>query len=443
MGEKVMNGFLTVAMKIQSQRHIAAIKNGFTTLLPIIIVGSFCTLFNSVLCSTTPGYLSLANVPGMSWLANLSPIFTAANYGSMSMIAIGACILISMELAQTILGKPDWSVPITAICCYISLVPNTIDAVVDGDIVATVSGLAASTTNAQGLFVAMLAALVGTEIYCRLVKWGKLEIHMPEQVPANVAGSFNVLFPCCITVFIVSGFGWLFGMVTGMSLPDAIIRFIQTPLANIMGSLAGYVLLIFMTDILWLFGIHGTQTLNGIYSPFMLAAFAENEAVFAAGLGAAAAPNIICQPFMSCFGIITGAGLTGGLIIAIFLFSKRDDYKAIARLALPCGIFNINEPMTFGLPIVMNPFLAVPFCLAPAASNIIGYVATSIGFCGKMVVNAPWTTPPGIMAFLSSAGSIGAAVTQILVIIVSAVIYTPFVIATNVQAEHQNQAEAA
>ncbi len=434
MGEKLMNGFLTIAMKIQSQRHISAIKNGFTTLLPIIIVGSFCTLFNSVLCSTTPGYLSVANIPGMSWLSNLSPIFTAANYGSMSMIAIGACILISMNLAYTILGKEDWSVPITAICCYISLVPNTIEAAVEGsDIVTTVSGLAASVTNAQGLFVAMLAALVGTEIYCRLVKWGKLEIHMPEQVPANVAGSFNVLFPCCITVFIVSGFGWIFNMLVGMTLPDAIIKWIQAPLANIMGSLGGYVLLVFMTDILWLFGIHGTQTLSGIYTPFMLQAFAENEAAFASGLGAASAPNIICQPFMSCFGVITGAGVTGGLLIAIFLFSKRDDYKAIARLALPCGIFNINEPLTFGLPIVMNPFLAVPFCLAPAASNIIGYFMTSIGFCGRMVVNAPWTTPPGIMAFLSSGGSIGAAITQLLVIVVSAVIYTPFVIATNFQ----------
>ncbi len=443
MGEKLMNGFLTVAMKIQSQRHIAAIKNGFTTLLPIIIVGSFCTLFNSVLCSTTPGYLSVANIPGMSWLANLSPIFTAANYGSMSMIAIGACILISMELSSNILGKADWSVPITAICCYISLVPNTIEAAVEGtDIVTVVSGLAASVTNAQGLFVAMLAALVGTEIYCRLVKWGKLEIHMPEQVPANVAGSFNVLFPCCITVFIVSGFGWVFGMLTGMTLPDAIIRFIQAPLANVMGSLGGFILLIFMSDVLWLFGIHGTQTLSGIYTPFMLQAFAENEAAFASGLGSAAAPNIICQPFMSCFSIITGAGLTGGLIIAIFLFSKRDDYKAIARLALPCGIFNINEPMTFGLPIVMNPFLAVPFCLSPMVSNIIGYFATSMGFCGRMVVNAPWTTPIGIQAFLSSAGSIGAAITQVLVIVVATIIYTPFVIATNHQAVAQEE-EAA
>jgi PTS system cellobiose-specific IIC component len=188
--------------------------------------------------------------------------------------------------------------------------------------------------------------------------------------------------------------------------------------------------LIFMTNILWLFGIHGSNTLKGIYEPFMLAAFAENEAAYAAGTEI---PNIINTPFMSCFPLITGAGVTGGLIIAIMLFSKRDDYKAIAKLAIPCGIFNINEPLTFGLPIVMNPLLAVPFCLAPFAANMLAYWATKIGFCGRMVVNMPWTTPPGIMAFLAAGGDIGAAITQIACILLAAVIYTPFVIAANNQ----------
>lgn len=435
MNESLMNGFLTVATKLQSQRHLSAIKNGFTTLLPIIIVGSFCTLFSSIVCNTTPGYLSVANIPGLGFLGNLKPMFDAANYGTMTMLAIGAAILIAMELANGMLGEADWSVPVTSIACYISLVSTSIpwtakDA--SGNVIAegTVTGLANTVTNAQGLFVAMLVALVSTEIYCRLVKSGKLEIHMPDSVPSNVAKSFTILFPCCLTIFIVSGFGLLFKLVTGMTLPEAIIKFIQAPLAGIITHPAGFMFLVFMTDILWLFGIHGTNTLKGIYEPFMLAAFAENEEAFAQG---AAIPNIINTPFMSCFSTITGAGLTGGLIIAIMIFSKREDYRAIAKLAIPCGIFNINEPLTFGLPIVMNPILAIPFCLSPFASNVIGYFATKIGFCGRMVVNAPWTTPPGIMAFLSSGGSVGAAITQLLCIVVAAVIYTPFVIVANSQ----------
>lgn len=442
MNEKLMNGFLTFAMKIQSQRHLSAIKNGFTTMLPIIIIGSFCTLFSNVVCNTNPGYMSIANIPGLSFLGALKPMFDAANYGTMNMLAIGACILIAMELATSMLGESDWSVAITSIACYISLVKTAIpwtakDAA--GAVIGegTVTGLANTVTNAQGLFVAMMVALVATEIYVKLVKSGKLDIHMPESVPSNVAKGFSVLFPATLTIFIVSGAGLLFKTVTGMTLPEAIIKFIQAPLAGVITHPAGYMFLIFLSNILWLFGIHGTNTLKGIYEPFLLAAFAENEAAYAAGATGSAIPNIINTPFMSCFGTITGAGITGGLLIAIFLFSKREDFRAIAKLAVPCGIFNINEPLTFGLPIVMNPMLAIPFFLSPFASNMIGYWATKIGFCGRMVVNMPWTTPPGIMAFLAAGGSIGAAITQIVVILVAAVIYTPFVIALNKQAAEE------
>lgn len=430
MKEKAMNALLTFATKLQTQRHISAIKNGFTTLLPIIILGSFCTLFSNIVCNTTPGYVSVANLPGMAWLGSLKPMFDAANWGTMNLLALGACVLISMELGE-VMGQHDWSLPITSLACYISLVKTSTTVTAKSGEVLTVNNvLTNEVTSARGLFVAMIAALVSAEIYCRLVKSGKLEIKMPESVPSNVAKSFSVLFPSCVTVFVVAGFGLLFTTITKMTVPEAIIKFIQAPLTGIMTSWIGYVILIFMTDVLWIFGIHGTQTLKGIYEPILLAAFAENEAAYAAGQPI---PNVINTPFMSCFGTVTGAGITGGLLIAIFLFSKRNDYRAIAKLALPCAIFNINEPLVFGLPIVMNPLLAIPFMIAPAVSNIFGYFMTSIGFCGRMVVNAPWTTPPGLMAFLCSGGNVGAAVTQLIVILLAAVVYAPFVIATNHQ----------
>lgn len=367
----------------------------------------------------------------MSWLGALKPMFDAANWGTMNMLAIGACILISMELGEG-MGQHDWSLPITALASYIALVKTTTTVTAQSGEVLTVSNvLTNEVTSARGLFVAMIAALVSAEIYCRLVASGKLDIKMPESVPSNVAKSFSVLFPSCVTVFIISGFGLLFTTLTKMTVPEAIIKFIQTPLSNVMTSWVGYVVLVFMTDVLWIFGIHGTQTLKGIYDPILLAAFAENEAAYAAGTEI---PNIISTPFMSCFGTVTGAGITGGLLIAIFLFSKREDYRAIAKLAVPCGIFNINEPLTFGLPIVMNPILAIPFMIAPAVSNIFGYIMTTIGFCGRMVVNAPWTTPPGLMAFLCAGGNVGAAITQIIAVLLAAVVYAPFVIASNHQA---------
>lgn len=430
MKEKFSNGMLIVATKLQSQRHFSAIKNGFTTLLPIIIVGSFCTLFSNVICNTTEGYFSLANVPGLSFLGNLKPMFTAANYGTMNFLAIAIAVLIAIELGASY-GIQDKALPMVALASYISLCTTSTIFTDEAGAAHSISDvLAVRYTGAQGLFVAMLVALASAEIYCRLVKSGKLEIKMPESVPPNVSRSFTILFPSAITILLVSAVGLIFSSVTGLTVFDAIVQFIQRPLANVLTGLPGYLFLVFMTTLLWSFGIHGTQTLKAVYEPILLAAFAENEAAYLAGGGI---PNIINTPFMSCFSTITGAGITGGLLISIFLFSKREDYRAIGKLAIPCAVFNINEPLVFGLPIVMNPILVIPFMIAPAVSAAFAYFMTTIGFCGRMVVNAPWTTPPVLMGLLSSGGSVGAAVTQLICILLSAVVYAPFVIAANKQ----------
>lgn len=431
MGEKFMNAMLTVAGKIGSNRWLVCIRDAFTDLMPIIIAGSFCTLFANVVCNTTPGYMSLANAPGMAWLGKLQPLFSAANYGTMNMMAVGIVILLSLKVAQSF-GNNDTVVMMVALASFVSLCTTSVSKTVGDEVVTISNAISNEFTSARGLFVAMIVAIAAAVLYVKLIQSGKLTISMPDSVPPNVARSFEVLFPATLTVLIISAVGWAFNLAFGMTLFSAITAFIQAPLKNILTGLPGFMFLMFCTVLLWWFGIHGTQTLKAIYEPIMLAAFAENEAAYAAGT---AAPNIICTPFMSVFGTVTGAGITGGLLIAIMLFSKRDDYRAIAKLAIPCGIFNINEPVTFGLPIVMNPILGIPFMLSPVVSVCVGYFLTKVGFCAPMVVNAPWTTPMGLMAFLASGGNFGAAIAQVIVVLIAAVIYTPFVLIANKQVE--------
>lgn len=436
MNEKFMDVMLTVASKVSNNRILSCIRNAFTDLMPVIIIGSFCTLFANVVCNTTPGYMSVANIPGMAWLGALKPLFTAANYGTMNMMAIGIVILLSAQVAESY-GNKDKVVSVLALGSYISLCLTSATAVAteSGEEVTIANVLASNYTNAQGLFVAMIVAISSALIYIKLVNSGKLKISMPDSVPPNIARSFEVLFPATLTILIIAGVGFLFETFLGVTLFQAITNFIQAPLKNVMTGLPGFLLIVLLSVILWFFGIHGTQTLKGIYEPVLLAAFAENEAAYLAG---EAAPNIISSPFMSCFSTVTGAGITGGLIIAVLVFSKREDYKSIAKLAIPCGLFNINEPITFGMPIVMNPILGIPFMITPLVTTAFGYFMTSIGFCGRMVVNAPWTTPPGLLAFIASGGSIGAVITQLLCILISFLIYSPFVIAANKQVNTEN-----
>lgn len=432
MGEIFMNAMLVVASKIGNNRIMTCIRDAFTDLMPLIIAGSFCTLFSNVICNTTPGYVSLANVPGLSWLGVLKPLFDAANYGTMNFMAIGIVILLSMKVAESY-DNNDRVVMLVGLASYISLCTTSVTGTApeSGEVVTIANALGRQFTNAQGLFVAMLVGIVSSILYVKMVQSGKLQINMPDSVPPNIARSFAVLFPATLTVLIVSGFGLAFHMITNMTLFDAITTFIQAPLKNILTGLPGFMFLMGCTVVLWWFGIHGTQTLKGVYEAILLQAFAENEAAYLAN---EVPPNIINTPFMSVFGTVTGAGITGGLLIAILLFSKREDYRSIAKLAIPCAIFNINEPVTFGLPIVMNPILGIPFILSPIVSVGVGYFLTKIGFCAKMVVNAPWTTPPGLMAFLAGGGSIGAAISQIIVILIAFAIYTPFVLISNKQA---------
>lgn len=441
MKEKFMNGMLSVATTMNSQRHLAAIRNSFMNLLPIIIIGSFCTLFTNVITNTREGFMSLANIPGLSFLSNIEPMFSAANYATMNFLAIGIVILLANELGESY-GITDKGLPLVALGAYISLCVTTIvvTSSASGEAITITNVLERSYTNAQGLFVGMFSSIAATEIYCRLVKTKKLAINMPDSVPVNVARSFEILFPAAITILVISAIGMIFEMALGITLFDAIAKFVQAPLKNILTGLPGFMVLIFMSTILWSFGIHGTQTLKAVYEPVLLAAFAQNEAAYAAGQ---AIPNIISTPFLSNYAIVTGSGISGGLLIAIFLFSKRKDYRAIANLAVPCAIFNINEPLVFGLPIVLNPLLAIPFMITPVITSAFAYFMTSIGFAGRLVVNAPWTTPLGIEAFLASGGNIGAVITQLLVVVIAAVIYTPFVIAANKQVEGSQGEEVA
>ena len=139
--------------------------------------------------------------------------------------------------------------------------------------------------------------------------------------------------------------------------------------------------------------------------------------------------NIINMYFLQMTGEFGGSGVTIGLVIAIMIFSKREDNKAIATLSLVPGLFNINETVTFGIPMVLNPILGIPFVFACLVTIIVGYVLTVIGFCPVACLTVPWTTPPILFGFLTTGANIMGGVTQAILIVVSTVIYTPFLIA--------------
>ena len=454
MKEKFMNGLLTLAGKMQSNSVLSAIKDSFVDNMPVVIWGAFCTLFQFVLCQTggVPDpktgeliyYVSLANVPGFGWLHSLNPIFTTANYGCRNFMAVAICVLVAMHYAENIGHPNDKTVPAVALASFVTLINTSASTTTEAGETVTISNVVASSyTSATGLFVGLIVGILTTLLYVKLVDSGKLKISLPDSVPPNVSQSFAVLFPTIITILCVSIVGYICSMF-GLTMFD-VIKTMMAPVEKIMTGLPGYLVVLFLMQLLWWFGIHGPNVMGAVTSPFMTKMMATNLALYQAGEGVSASGvfyqagspySIIAGPFEAGWRCPTGSGITGGLIIAVLLFSKRDDFKAIAKLAIPCGIFNINEPIIFGIPMVMNPMFAVPFFLAPIACASLGYLVQYLGLCPLFVINVPWTTPVGIFGFLASSGNIMGGIWQAVIIIgASTLIYTPFVIASNRQKE--------
>lgn len=409
-----------VAAKINSWRYIMVIKNAFAALIPVIITGAFGTLFSAMVFDSENG---LARISALRFLADLKPIASSISYVTLSFLTIYAVFLIGIELAK--LNKIEGVFPgIVAVMAYLSVNPTTYDFLTE----EKRNVLAKQYTDTKGLFLGMFVAILSIELYSWLSRQERLKIKMPDTVPANVAVSFSALFPTILTITAISALGFIIHALTGLYAYDIIYNIIQRPLEGVVQGLPGILLLVFIAQIFWVIGIHGNQMVKPIREPLLLAAIAVNTEAFEAGKDV---PNIITMPFWDMYMSMGGSGVTIGLLIAIFITGKRADMREITKLSFVPGLFNINEPVIFGMPIMLNPILAIPFVFVPLITGTIGYIATSIGFAAKAVVMVPWPMPPIINAYLATAGDLGAVITQCICILVSIIIYLPFVKVSN------------
>lgn len=423
--DKFVNVLNKIAEKVNNQKYIIAIKNTFAALLPVIIAGAFATLFSSVVFNTDTG---LAQIEALSFLAELKPIADIISYFTMNFLTIYAVFILGYEVAK--LNKLKGIFPgIIAVMSYLVMNPSFMTFIAEDETEHLIRNvLARQYTNTEGLFLGMFMAVLSIELFTWLGKQDKLKIKLPDSVPETVSNSFSSLIPTIFTVTLMATFGFAIKALTGMYAFEIIYSLVQRPLEGLIQGLPGVLLLMLVAQVFWAIGIHGMQMVKPIREPLLLAAIATNTAAFQAG---EAVPNIITMPFWDIFMTFGGSGATLGLLIAIFIVSKREDYRQIAKLSFIPGLFNINEPLIYGLPIMLNPILAIPFIITPLVTGTIGYFAISMGFAARSVVMVPWPVPAIINAYIGTAGDIGAVITQIICIIVSILIYLPFVKAAN------------
>lgn len=423
MKDKLQNVLLSISSKVETNKYLGSIKEAFTMFVPFIIVGSFGSMLN-ILVSGANGLAQW--VP---WLSNLSPAFTAINFVTISCMSLPIAFLIGYKLAEKE-NLPQLESGLIGLLSYLAVCPNTISTVVEGlkDPVV-VNGLGAGVIGAQGLFVSMIMSMVAVKFFGLLTNIDAFKIKMPDSVPTGIARSFNILIPIFIIITAFSVGGCLFNTFTGNYLNVWIYNIIQLPLQALANTTGGILVLALVNQLFWFLGIHGGMVIEGVRGPLSAAGLAENISAVQAG---GVATNILTRGFWTSFVVVGGGGITLSLLIAIFIFSKREDHKSIAKFSLIPGICGINEPVVFGLPLVLNPIFAIPFILNSVIAAFIAVVATNIGFLTCRVLDCPPGLPVFVTGFISY--GIHGIIVQAIILIVTFIIWVPFVLMSNKQA---------
>ncbi|WYJ98925.1 PTS system, cellobiose-specific IIC component [Enterococcus sp. DIV0212c] len=396
--------------KLANQRHLRAIRDGIIATLPLIIIGSF--------------FLIIAFPPlPASWgvteflTSNAATILMPYRM-TMFIMTLYATFGIGASLAKTYNLDVISGGILSTIAFLLTFVPVNIP--VEALDAAGTSGFVLPMANlgGGGMFVGIITSILAVEIY-RITDKSKFKITMPEQVPPAVARSFETLTPTLIVILGIStltyfiGFDW-----------HSTVSKIVSPLVSAADSLPSVLLLIFLVTFFWSFGIHGVSIVGSLARPLWLQLLDGNTAAMAAGKEL---PNIAAEPFYQWFIWIGGSGCTIGLALLLAFKTKSQFASKLGKATLAPAIFNINEPLIFGTPIVLNPILIIPFILTPMITGTIAWFATQFGLVNRVIFTAPWTLPGPIGAYLATGGDWRAAILSIALIIVSVVIYYPFV----------------
>lgn len=416
---------LPIAEKMAVNKHLNAVKDGFVFVMPFIIISSFLLLILNLPFTdkSTPFYLEFY----ANFVAKYGSILMQPYYVGSGVMALFVAYGIGYSLSNSyslsaIRGGLLSLYAFLIVSAKYSVVPLLEDVSKKFFLEenSKVAMLDARFLNAKGLFIAIIAAFISVEIYRFLVN-KKLYISLPESVPEGVSKSFQSLTPILAVTVIFQAFNIIINHSMSILIPELISKFFE-PILHVSDSLPALLLIVILIHLIWFSGIHAS-VLGPIASTIALSNLAINQAALQAG---EAIPKIWAGDFLNSFAHIGGAGSTLGLVIAMIM-SKNEHIKSIGKLALVPSIFNINEPILFGLPIVMNPVIAIPFVGVPMLSVIIAYTFSKLNIIGRIVTLVPWTTPTPISVFIATNFSFSAFVLNIFLIFMSYLIYTPFV----------------
>lgn len=421
-----------IATKLANQRHLAAIRDGMVVAIPLSILGGIC-----LIVSTPP--FKPETLPNWGFISDLLMgwyNFSQANKAALQLPYNMTMALMGLFIAFSIayhLAKhykiPTLNAAVVATATFL-IVSSPVAKAVDTSFItegSAVSDMLANTNmyipmtylDAKGIFTAILVSLGSVEII-RFLLEKNIRFKLPEGVPPAVSSSFDAILPLFACVFVFYGLSLAVQSVTGQLLPDFIMSLLA-PAVSGLDSLFGICLIVFIAQVFWFFGLHGASITQPIRLPFMQMYLVANIAAYEAG---EVIPHFFTQPFWSYVICLGGGGSTLALCI-LLMRSKSKELKTLGRLAIGPACFNINEPIIFGMPLVLNALLMIPFIFVPVINSIVAYGLMNFGLVGRGVIETPWTTPAPLGAALGCMDW-RAGVMVLGLIVLDIVLYYPF-----------------
>ena len=389
--DAISDKLLPLANKLGSNRYLAILRDAFMLAFPLTMFGSIVV----VIC----------NLPFLSddLKSLLSELFGSAQSATMSIMTVFVTWGIGYYLSKSYDEDGIFGGAISFVS-FLLLTPffTTTDS---GEQVSNILSL--DRLGAKGMFLGMIVSFIATEIYCRISKKG-WQIKMPDSVPPAVAKSFAALIPAILTLSIFTALNAIVTVGFNKNLHDVIYNVIQMPLVGLGSSIWATLIAIFFIQFLWFFGLHGQILVNSVMDPIWNTLMYDNLDAYKAGEHI---PHIISKPFMETFTVgLGGSGMTLAVVILMAFVMKKRQYRDVGRLALGAGIFNVNEPVIFGLPIVLNATILIPWVISPIIVTALNYFVMAIGLVPAPTgVSVPWTVPvffSGMIATNSLAGGL-------------------------------------
>ncbi len=394
---------------------VKAITNGMIAALPVTMVGSlFLVAF--LFCSDG-GLTQTALLPFMKPYAG---DLALVNSLSMGMMAIYIIIAMGSEYAE-IKGFSKTTGAVGAMFAFVLLNYNAVGKLfVEGvsDASQLVDAVAVNYWGGAGLITAMIAGAIAINVIDFCYK-KHIVIKLPDTVPPAIANSFSAIIP----YFFITLICWGVRTLAGINIPELVGQMLL-PVLGKADNVFVYTLQQFFSALLWTCGLHGDNITGAVINTFLPTWIAENNAAFMAGTAVADLPYVwtpnlcrLSQWVSTCWPIL----------VYMFMSSKKLPHlKPLGIIAAPSAIFCIVEPIMFGLPVVMNGFLLIPFVLTHCLTGALTYWLTAIGFVGKMYLNLPWATPSPLLGYLAAGGSVGGIIVVFINFAIGMVIFYPF-----------------